>query len=188
MRKYCPSWLHQSGRCCLEDLGQPESEQLFLATCHQPWISTEKIRSQKLSQRQGRGFVYPPGGMLIQKKEKWRLSSRWSVITFNMKFLSLLSQTIQRNRHGDQKKKAYTSLLEVGGGRRGILSFPTIISSFCLAPCSTRFPRAPPSPGQEVLLPMILCMGTLGTATPYHITLFPFLYSTDCHPESSCFS
>lgn len=124
--------------------------------------------------------------MLIQKKGKWRLSSRWSVITFNMKFVSLLSQRIWRNWHGDQKKKGCTSLLEVGGGRRGILSFPTIISSFCLAPCFTRFPGAAPSPGQEVLLPVILCMGTLATATPYHITLFPFLYSTDCHPE--CFS
>lgn len=126
--------------------------------------------------------------MLIQKKEKWRLSSRRSVITFNMKFLSLLSQRIQRNWHGDQKKKDCASLLEVGGERRGILSFLTIFSSFCLAPCSTAFPRAAPSPGQEVLLPMILCMGTLTMATPYHITLFPFLYSTDCHPESSCFS
>ena len=89
------------------------------------------------------------------------------------------------------EKETLCSFIGCGRRKKGNFVLSTSISRsfwhFCLACYSTPLPGVAPFSWAGSPSPSILCMVPLALATPYHITLFPFLYSVDCHLESSYF-
>jgi hypothetical protein len=149
------------------------------------------VRSQQLDHRSREVFCLAQLRDADQEREKEELSLRCSIITFNMKFIYLLSQRIQGTAVEIRKRISEFFIVCVSRKKRVFVFLSCIpISSFLRL-----YPVMPLYPPYKICL---LLWGREVFPDPFvnidpgpcqflSHTLFPFLCSIDHHPDNILF-